>query len=176
VSENEKLIEALAASIQMEEEGREFYLKLAKKSTNQLGKKVFEALADDETRHIAAIKGYCENIAKKNKSPQLCAVMPKHKEVRNRIIFGKEESELLKKISLEADELKAYEVAMEMENNGYKFYKKTFESVTDPDVKDLYKFLLSEEEAHFELISSTYEYIKNPEGWFRDQEKPIVEG
>lgn len=171
-----ELKEALSASIEMEKKGREFYLKAAKGVSNELGKNVFEALADDETRHIAAIREYCELIAKKNRTPALCAVMPRHKKIEERIIFGRRELELLRKISSQADELKAYEVAMEMENKGYDFYKKTLNSTTDANARELYGFLLSEEEAHYRLLSDTYKYIKNPAAYFAKEEKPIVEG
>lgn len=175
MDENRDLMDALTASIEMEEGGREFYLKIAKKSKNEFGKKVFESLADDETRHIAAIKEYCEMI-KKSKTPNLCAVMPRHKSIKERIIFGRRESELIKRVRPDADELKAYTIAMDMENNGYNFYKKTLDAVKDPNVKDLYKFLLGEEEMHHDILSSTYEYLKNPAAWFVKEEKPIVEG
>ncbi len=176
MSEMEELMDALATSIEMEENGRQFYLKAAKKSVNEFGKRVFEALADDETRHIVAIKEYYETLSKKQKTPELSGVMPRHKSIKKRVIFGRRESELLKKVTTEADELKAYKIAMDMENEGYNFYKKTLESITDANAKDLYKFLLSEEESHYELISSTYEYLKNPASWFAKEEKPIVEG
>lgn len=176
MSKNRELLEALETSIEMEESGREFYLKAAKESASEYGKRVFEALADDETRHISAIKGYYENLAKKDETPKLCVVMPRHKTITERIIFGKREAELLKKVSPEADELKAYEIAMEMENEGYNFYKNTLKSISDTNAKELYEFLLSEEESHYELISSTYEYLKNPSGWFAKEEKPILEG
>ena len=115
-------------------------------------------------------------MAKKNKTPQLCTVMPKHKDIRKRVIFGRREEEMLGNVSADTDELEAYRIAMELENKGYDFYKKTLESVSDPAVKELYKFLLSEEEAHHDLLSSTYEYLKNPAAWFAKDEKPIVEG
>lgn len=177
MSDKEKeLLDALTTSIEMEEHGREFYIKAVKKSTNEFARRVFEALTDDETRHIVAIKDFCKIMAKKKETPQLCIVMPRHKNIKERVIFGKRESELLKKVSHKTDELKAYEIAMEMENDGYNFYKKTLNSVADPNAKELYKFLLSEEEAHFELLSNTYEYLKNPAAWFAKEEKPIVEG
>ncbi|MDB4349592.1 ferritin family protein [Omnitrophica bacterium] len=176
MSDDKGLTEALNASIEMEEEGRAFYIKAAKNSKNEFGKRVFEALADDEIRHIAAIKQYYEAIAKKKKAPQLGKVMPRHKNIKERLIFGKRESELLKKIPAEADELKAYEIAANMENEGYRFYKKTLDEAGDPDVKDLYKFLISEEEVHLELVSNAYEYLRDPAAWFAKEERPIVEG
>ena len=171
-----ELMDVFATSIKMEEDGRELYLKAAKECKNELGKRVFEALADDETRHIVAIKGYCEHILKNDKTPQLCKVMPRHKSIDERLIFGKRELEMLKNTIVNADELKAYEIAMKMENEGYAFYKNAHENATDPDIKELYEFLLTEEESHFEMISSTLEYLKDPAAWFASQEKPMVEG
>ena len=176
MGENKELMEAFATSIKMEEDGRQFYLEAAKRSANELGKKVFEALADDETRHIVAIREYSETMAKKGATPELSSVMPTHKNINDRLIFGKKKSELLKNVNPEADELKAYEMGMQLENDGQRFYKETLESANDPNVKELYKFLLSEEENHFEILSSTYEYLKNPAAWFANEEKPIVEG
>jgi rubrerythrin len=102
--------------------------------------------------------------------------MPPHKDIKKRLIFGRRERELMRDISADADELKAYEIAMEMENAGYDFYKKMLASAEDEDVKELYRFLISEEETHFELVSSTHQYLKDPAAWFAKEEKPIVEG
>ena len=167
---------ALMASIQLEEESREFYLKAAKKSKNLYGKKVFEALADDETRHIVVMKEYCEITAKKKSAPKLCAVVPQHKDIAKRILLSETESEQLANVAVGADELKAYEIAMKMENKGYALYKESADKATDPDVNELYRFLMGEEEAHYDLLSNAYEYLKNPASWFTKEEKPIVEG
>lgn len=176
MSDIDRLLKVLETSVEMEQTAREFYLKAAKKSANEIGRRVFDSLADDETRHIVAIRKYCEEITKNSKSPKLCEAMPRHKSINERVIFGKRESELLKTVSTGTDEFEAYEVAMNMENEGYRFYKKAMDEAADPDIKELYKFLTIEEEAHYELISSTYEYLKDPGSWFAKNEKPIVEG
>jgi rubrerythrin len=176
MDEKSELTKAFTTAIGMEKRGYEFYMKAAKKSTNAFGRKVFEALAEDENRHIEAIQGYCLNIAKKDATPALCTVMPPHKGIKERMIFGRRETEHLKGVKSSTNELKAYEIAMEMENDGYDFYKKALEATQDQNAKELYTFLLGEEKAHFELISDTYEYLKDPAGWFIKAEKPIVEG
>ncbi|NQT06293.1 MAG: ferritin family protein [Candidatus Omnitrophica bacterium] len=173
---NKELIDLFKTSIEMEGRGREFYLESAKKCTNELGKRVFEALADDETRHIAAIREYCETMAKKKIAPKLCAAMPSHKGINERMLFGKREAELLKNVQVCADELEAYKIAMEMENAGLKFYKDAISSAADQEVKNLYSFMIEEEENHFDLLSNTYEYLKDPAAWFAKEEGPIVEG
>ena len=177
IAKNKELLNALSLSLTMEKRGYKFYMKAKEKSTNELGKKIFNALGEDENRHIDAIKKYCQNIAKSAKAPKLCNVMPPHKNIRARLIFGKNQASLFKEAAKDIDQLKAYEIAMQMETDGYNFYKKAQEtSAENPDVKELYKFLVGEEKDHHQLIFNTYRYLKNPEYIFFDKEKPIVEG
>ncbi len=176
MDQNSELTRMLTNALDMEKSGYEFYMKAARRSGSEFGKKAFEALAEDESRHIEAIRGYCVEITRKDKTPELYVVVPSHKKINERIIFGKSRAELLKEATADADELKAYEIAMKMENDGHDFYKNALKSTQDENTKDLYNFLISEEKAHFELISDTYEYLKDPEARFAREEKPFVEG
>lgn len=176
MSQDKALVRALEMAVEMERRGYDFYKKCAAKSGDALGKKVFEALAEDENRHIGAINCYCAEVADRSETPRLCDAISPHKPIKMRVIFGKREVELLKNVAPDTDELRAYEIAMKMENDGYGFYKKSLTETADANAKDLYEFLLLEEKSHFDLISSTYELMKNPAGWFIKDEKPIVEG
>ena len=87
------LLRALETSLDMENKGYDFYMKVAGRSKNGLVRKLFKALAEDENRHKKAIVEYCVALAKKEKAPGLCAVMPAHKDIRERVIFGTSEAE-----------------------------------------------------------------------------------
>lgn len=180
MKKNEELIKALTTSLEMEKRGYNFYIKTAKRCTNKIGKQVFETLAEDENRHKDAIEAYYAGATKNEKLPTLSTVIPAHKNIRKRLIFGKNEAALFKNkptvVATATDELKAYEMAMKMETVGYDFYKKAFESTSNKNIKGLYKFLLSEEQSHFELLSNTHYYLENPASWFITEEKPVVEG
>ncbi|NQT46970.1 MAG: ferritin family protein [Candidatus Omnitrophica bacterium] len=173
---DKKSIEVLSISLEMEKKGYDFYMKAANKSTNELGKKTFAALAEDEKRHAEAIEKYQESISGGKASPQLKTAVASHKNIKERLLFGKSEAERLKDLSVDADELKAYDVAMQLEKDGRDYYKKALESLEDEKVKDLYKFLISEEEAHFDIIFRTAEYLKDPGGWFAKEEGHFFEG
>ena len=68
--EHDKTLKALEAAIQMEIDGKEFYLKASQASNNELGKKLLNKLADEEDvhrqvfesiyKHISAEKGWPE--------------------------------------------------------------------------------------------------------------------
>jgi len=55
--------EALDTSFDMEKQGYDFYIKASNKAKSAAAKKIFQALAEDENRHIDAIKKYSENLA-----------------------------------------------------------------------------------------------------------------
>jgi rubrerythrin len=51
VTEQDKTLEALQMAIQMEIDGREYYLKASQKGSNELGKKLLQSLAREEDTH-----------------------------------------------------------------------------------------------------------------------------
>ena len=50
-SEQDKTLQGLQVAIQMEIDGKEFYLKASRESANELGKKLLEKLASEEDNH-----------------------------------------------------------------------------------------------------------------------------
>ena len=63
--DNKALLEALAKAIEMEEKGREFYGKVSKKSKNDITKKTFNFLADNELLHKKNIRNGIDNFSHK---------------------------------------------------------------------------------------------------------------
>ena len=51
VTEQDKTLDALQIAIQMETDGKEYYLKTSQESNNELGKKLLESLATEEDIH-----------------------------------------------------------------------------------------------------------------------------
>ena len=170
----QQLIAALTTALEMEKQSFDFYTKAAKISTSALGKKTFKSLARDEKLHSVALREFSKGIQKKQKTPLLSAVIPARQ--KGKFLFGRSQAEMLKGVTPGSDEFKAYEIAMKLENDGYAFYKKSYDETEDLALKELFAFLLSEEKRHYELVSSSFAYLKDPAGWFTREEKPIVEG
>ena len=61
-TEQDKTLEALQIAIQMEIDGKEFYLKASRESSNELGKKLLQALAgeEDERSYVSALAQFTE--------------------------------------------------------------------------------------------------------------------
>ena len=56
-TEQDKTLEALKTAIQMEIDGKEYYLKASQRSNNQLGKQLSQSLADKEDDHRQKFSG-----------------------------------------------------------------------------------------------------------------------
>ncbi len=69
VTEQDKTLEALQAAMQMETDGKEYYLKVSQKSSNELGKKLFQSLAAEEDVHRQKFEGIYSAIRDKKAWP-----------------------------------------------------------------------------------------------------------
>ena len=65
---------------------------------------------------------------------------------------------------------------MEIEKQGYVFYKKAKEDTDDEEAGQLFEFLAKEENIHYKFLEDQHSYISDPESWYLDEEKWILEG
>ena len=176
---NEKkdtLLKALKTSLEMEEIGYKFYTQTVTKAKDLITKRTFRLLAKDEINHREAIKKFYEESSLKESHPSAISLIKKHKSGRPKYIFLKPLTSLRKGASVSRDQLEAYEFAMNLEKDGYNFYKRCLSNTKGVDAKRLFEFLIGQESEHFALLQKTYNYLKNPEHWFLEEERPIVEG
>jgi len=174
----DNLKDALKKALDMEEEGHDFYVKTAKKTTNPLGKATFTALAEDEIDHIKAIKAFYAHICgQKSVCLNIKELIQEHAAMHKKSVFKKAMKDFKDKIDVATDDIKAYKFAMDIENNGLKVYKHMLDTAGgDKELEEMLKFLIGEESTHYNLLQSTYEYLSDPGAWFLKEEKPIVEG
>ena len=167
--------EALSMAIEMEKEGRDFYLKTADKSADQMTREVFEFLANEELKHIEAIKTFYDNEIAGEKT-DIDKVLPDQTpEVARQAIFNLFKG-LEQKVPSDKPDMEAYAFARDFEKNGEKFYRQAAAKATDAEVKKLFEFLVEEELRHFQMIDDSMAFLENPEEWFHRQEKWHVEG
>ena len=163
------LKKALQTALDFEKRGREVYQKAASNTKNPLVKKIFSYLSDQELNHIYEIKEFIEW-----EHPDIDLKGDTMEGVQD--FFKKEMKNFKKKTTLSDDDIKAYEAGLELEKTAYNYYKENSAMVDDSDVIKFFKFLMEQENAHYELISKAYEYAKNPVGFYTEEEGWVVEG
>jgi rubrerythrin len=168
-------LEALQLAIKNELEVRKFYLDNADKMKNKLAKKTFIFLADEELRHVDEIHAFNKAIHE-DKEPMIDAGTEDEAVNRSKEFFSTSMKAVAEKTTASEDDIKVYELGLDMEQNGYDFYKQAAEKAQHPNVKKFFEFLMKEENAHYELLSNAINYLKNPDDFFQDQEGWFFEG
>ena len=167
--------EALALAIEMENKGHGFYKQTAEKATDEMTKKVFEFLANEELKHITTIKRFYEaEIA--GTTTDFKSVLGEETPEKAKQAIVKLFEGLNKKAPVDKPDLEAYKFSRDFEKNGEKFYRQAVDKSTEPNVKKLFEFLVEEEVRHFQMIDDSIAFLENPEEWFHRMEKWHVEG
>ena len=106
---------ALSAAVQLERDGREFYLKVATQASNPLAGRMFESLADDELRHIE----WLEDL-----SPGVEDARAANESLYRRLmgIFADAPTEMRDGAALAADDVEAIDVAIGVEDKSVAAY------------------------------------------------------
>jgi rubrerythrin len=161
------LEEVVQKSIQLEKEGRDFYLESAKKVKNSVGKRTLERLANDELIHISRFKELYEAVA--NKSVESLSVGDKNittfDEIFNRLKEQLDDA-IDELTEVGVDDAESLEMALDLENHTHLFYKRASEEMKDEKVKTLYRYLADEEKAHYDLLSKALDYLSDPSLYF----------
>ncbi len=172
--EQEKTIEALKTAIQMEIDGKEFYLKASSQSKNEMGRKLLARLSKEEDYHRRKFEEIYTAIENKMGWPKTKFETPRGKQLRT--IF----SEMIAEISTEKGtlqtEIDTVQKAMDMESASRDFYTRQRESSIHVAEKQFYEKIADEERKHFLVLLDYFEYLKDPAAWFVEKEHPSLDG
>ena len=158
---------ALQTALDFEEKGHHIYEGISTKTESPIVAKTFRYLASQELIHIKVIKEYMKKEKIELKGDKL-------KETKK--FFSMTVKEFKEGAELSDDDLKAHETALELERRSYNFYKTQSERTINKELKKFFSFLMEQENNHYELVQKAYEFIKNPVGFYTEEEKWLVEG
>ena len=174
VTEQDKTLEALQLAVQMEVDGKKYYLQASRGSSNELGKKLLESLAAEEDIHRQKFEEIYDAISNKKTWPK--TDFRPNGGRRLRTIFARAIKEVGPDVKAPATELDAVETAMNLENKTYDFYKSRGQKANYDVERNFYEILAAEEREHHQVLLDYYEYLKDPAGWFVKKEHPSLDG
>jgi rubrerythrin len=170
-ADQNKTLRALQVAIQMEIDGKEFYLKASRESGNELGRKLLESLAGEEDVHRQQFEAIYQALEEKRGWPETGYTPDGGKHLRT--LFAAATSSGVK---AQASELDAVKTAMDMENKTYDYYKDQSQTATYDGERDFYQALMAQERGHYLVLLDYYEYLKDPAAWFVQKEHPSLDG
>ncbi len=173
MSNLQKSLEALKLALKTEEEGYRLYRTGAEQSKNELVKSIFLQLFKDELMHIDLIKRFYAHLNDSESWASMTNDERNYKGLKGefRTIY----STYLEKIgegkeSFSENDLEVYQKAIEFEKNGVVMYSRLFDESSDDNAKKFYSFLRDMEQEHADVLDNTYQYLKNPDSWYLNQE------
>jgi len=173
-TEQDKTLQALQVAIQMELDGRKYYLEASQESGNELGRKLLQSLASEEDIHRQKFEEIYNAIRSKRGWPETDFQPDGGKRLRT--IFAKAIEVMGLDIKAPGGELDALKTAMDMENKTYDYYKNQGQIATYDIERGFYETLAAEEREHYLILLDYHEYLKDPAGWFVQREHPSLDG
>jgi rubrerythrin len=168
------MIEVLQLAVQMEIDGKEFYRKAGRKSSNKLAKELFEQLAKEEDLHRKKFEEIYKSLKRGQNWPSV--EPPSEKGVKIKSLFAEATKALGNKFRVAESELEAIKIAMDMEVKSYNLYHSRSKENPLPVEKRFYEALAGEERGHHLALLDTYEYLSDPTGWFTKSEHWSLDG
>jgi len=149
----------LEEAIRFETDGREFFLKAAEKARNYFAKVIFQILAEEELDHIRKVKKIHEGTLTSAKQ-EIPLSAPKQSNLQN--VFQQAKAQMGQNVTVDADEMEAIRLAIQLEIKGHEFYKRLAEEATNDFEKAFYQHLAQEESVHFSVLRQMEEAVMNP--------------
>jgi rubrerythrin len=167
-------IEALETALNNEKREKEFYLKNAERTGNSLGKLMFRTIASEEDEHYQRILELKEKLQKDGKWPETLPLKIKDTEVKSvlkRFVDSVDTSQ-----KADTTDMEAIKIAIDFETAGEAFYDKLRKNTSNPREIAFFEMLAKMEREHRLSLQDTYEYFKDPEGWYRIKEGHHLDG
>jgi len=161
--------DVIAAAIRLEQDGRQFYLDAAAGSDSTLAQETFQALADDELRHIE----YIRQISAGDDSLQ---TVNQRVYQRLRGIFADVSDDVREAVASASRDIEALDLAMEREEQSRVAYEQWREQAETEELRSLCELLEGAELFHRQLLENVIEYLEHPSDFFLREERWIVEG
>jgi rubrerythrin len=170
MTEQEKTLEALKTAIQMEVDGKKYYLQASRASGNELGAKLFQTLAREEDSHRLKFEQIYKTIQSEKSWPKVSFTPHGGKELKT--LFASAS----KDVKPTASEIEAVQTAKNMEIRTRDYYQEQAKKSSFAAEKEYFQILASEEAAHHLVLNDYFEYLHNPADWFTMKERHSLDG
>lgn len=141
-------------ALQMEEDGKELYEKLAAESSNPGLTRIFTDLAADEQKHYA--------IFRRLKEKHTPDKMVDSKALEGaKMLFAEMQADEASIAQLKSD-LEAYHYAMRAEKESAEIYRDAATKESSDTIKELLLRIAREEDKHLNILENIYDFVSEP--------------
>lgn len=171
-TERERTLEGLQAAIQMEVDGKAFYLKTSRESTNEAGRNLLSSLATEEDFHRRTFEQIYDAIREREAWPDVDPHAERAPALQT-VFAG--ETKRRDASAAPATELDAVRTGMTMENKTYDFYTARSRDAEYAAEREFYTAIAAQERVHHTLLMELYEFLKDPAQYYTGKEHPSLD-
>jgi rubrerythrin len=169
----EYMLKALQDAIQMEIEGRQFYLEAAKQVKSPGVREIMEYLAESEKYHIEKFKEIYQDLGQDPGWTETMAAFapPQHEPFVCVVAMTKDKQGAGGK-----DDLEALKTGIRMEECSIDYYTKLARETNNPLARRFFMSVAHEERGHYLTLMDMHNYLTLPEDWFYVKQMSMVDG
>jgi len=151
---------ALELAIKTEKDGIDFYLGAAEAAGDELGKKMYLSLVEDEKRHLDILK-------KMSCEVDVCITDFEQADPFDTLktVFSDIASSAGAAKATD-DDIAALDTALDMEKKSYELYISQATGADDKDLAAIYERLAFEEQKHYDILLKEKEYLEDTGNWY----------
>ena len=151
----------LTFAIQMEMDGKQYYLDQAEKNQGTALYDAFILLAEAEKKHA--------DLLREKFSDYDSSMNEKDLDAESTSLFAKK-ADYKGEDDVVPGQLEVYAVARDMEQKSIDLYKKLLSEATDEPSRQLFQFLVRQEQDHYSFFDELIALLMRPREWVEDAE------
>ncbi|MGD0828635.1 MAG: ferritin family protein [Desulfobaccales bacterium] len=169
----EYMLQALKEAVQMELDGRQFYLEAARKVQNPGVRQILEYLAESEKYHIEKLNEIYRNLEKDPAWTESMAAFSPPRHEPDICVLAMAQSD---QDTRSEDDLQALRTGIQMEDCSIDYYTKLARESKNPLGRRFFMSVAHEERGHYLTLMDMHNYLTMPEDWFYVKQMSNVDG
>ena len=157
-------LQALHKALALEQDGRQFYVEAAERTSEPKGKAMYRSLAEDEELHAKVIQGQIDSLTKEG-GWVLPEGIGEAAADLDTPLFPEGTAAFQEAVRSDASDLDALLFALKIENDSFDLYVEQAKVAQDPNARRVYEYLTDAERTHFDLLMLNYESLSTAGLW-----------
>lgn len=150
---------SIELAINLEMDGKRFYLEQAENTNDSGLKSIFHTLAEEESIHARILKNKAETLPYE--------LVDTYSEIKNLFMEIGAYKDLIK---VTPDAFDAYSAALENERKSIEFYSEMLQEATNEKDREIIEFIIEQENDHYKVMEQLVELVSRPKEWVESAE------
>lgn len=167
----ERALQVLSTALKMEEKGRRYYQRAAAESRNELARRIFQTLADEEEAHVDHLRRLWTELdggarwgdgSLRNEVDE-GLLQATTEDIRS--FFSLVAHQHAESFQPEGDDLTALEMSIQFEERAVAFYQNQLDLADDPLERRFLKVMIEEEREHHAALVELRGFLGDKSAW-----------